>query len=113
MNSRTQPYQGYFLLKILSIFMFLILAFSSSFAYATDIRGKINFTARNGIFPMNAAVVELCAGRDCIFYRTGHDGMYYFRAVAGNYNIVVNGRLITGLFIPNQQFFDIQPIIGN
>jgi hypothetical protein len=83
-------------------------------AHATDVRGRIDFSARNGIFPMNGAFVELCIiVGGCLSYRTGYDGMYYFRAAPGNHQILVNGRLLLRKFIPNQPYFDIPPLIGN
>ena len=97
---------------ILSLSALLLL--TSMAAHATDVRGRIDFSARNGIFAMNGAFVELCImGGGCLSYRTGYDGMYYFQAVPGNHEILVNGRLLLRQLIPNQQYFDIPPLIGN
>lgn len=94
--------------------LFAILFFTSLSVHATDVRGRIDFSARNGIFPMNGAFVQLCyLGGNCLSYRTGYDGMYYFRAQPGNHDILVNGRVIYRVFIPNQQYFDMSPLIGN
>lgn len=92
----------------------VILLFTSISVHATDVRGRINFNARNGIFPMNGAFVQLCyIGGNCLSYKTGYDGMYYFRTQPGNYAILVNGREIFRLFIPNKQYYDIQELLGN
>lgn len=96
------------------VFIFVILLLASLSAHATDIRGRIDFRARNGIFPMNGAFVQLCyIGGNCLSYRTGRDGMYYFGASPGNHAILVNGREIFRVFIPNQQYFDVIALIGN
>lgn len=88
-----------------------LLLLTSVFAYATDVRGRIDFSARNGIYPMNGAIVQLCIiGGSCMSYRTGYDGMYYFRAVPGNHEIRVNRRLVLRQFIPDQRYFDIPPL---
>ena len=101
------PFQLNFALLIIALF------FSSS-VHATDVRGRIDFQARNGIFPMNGAFVELCLqGRGCMSYRTGYDGMYYFNAEPGPHDILVNDRVIFRLFIPNQRHFDVSPLLGN
>lgn len=82
--------------------------------YATDIRGRIDFRARNGVFPMNGAFVQFCyLGGSCFSYRTGYDGMYYFRAPFGTYDILVNGRVVSRVVVPNQAYFDLTPLIGN
>lgn len=99
----------------LTVITAAILLFSSS-VYAIDIRGRVDFRARNGIFPMNGAFVQLCHSttRGCLQYRTGYDGMYYFRGSPGPHNILVNGRVvINNIFIPNQRYFDINPFLGN
>lgn len=98
----------------LSFALLIVALFFSSLANATDVRGRIDFQARNGIFPMNGAFVELChQGGGCISYRTGYDGMYYFNAAPGPHNILVNGKVIFQLFIPNQRNFDVSPLLGN
>lgn len=98
----------------ITAFVAVLLLFFSSSIYATEIRGRIDFQARNGIFPMNAAFVELChEGGGCMGYRTGYDGMYYFNAVPGPHYILVNGRMIYSFFIPNQRYFDVRPLLGN
>jgi len=95
-------------------FLFIPLLLISVSVHAADVRGRIDFRARNGIFPMNGAVVQLCyIGGSCLSYRTGYDGMYYFRAAPGNHNILVNGRVVSKVFIPNQPYFDISPLLGN
>ena len=99
--------------KLNIVLLTIALSFVSS-AYATDIRGRVDLRIRGRIFPMNGAFVKLCQqGRGCLSYRTGYDGMYYFNVAPGSHNVSVNGRTIRQLFIPNQRFFDIQPLRGN
>lgn len=102
------------LTRKISVPLLALLLLTSMAAHATDVRGRIDFRARNGIFPMNGAFVQLCMiGGGCLSYTTGYDGMYYFRAISGNHDILVNNRLMLRQFIPEQRYFDIPPLIGN
>jgi hypothetical protein len=98
----------------LSIGLLVLILVISASVHATDVRGRVDFNARNGIFPMNGAFVELCQqGRGCLSYRTGYDGMYYFNAAPGPHDILVNGRMLFQLVIPNQPYYDVRPLQGN
>lgn len=97
-----------------AIGLILFLMFSSV-AQAVEVRGRIDFASPRGFFPMSGAMVQICHLQigGCLSYRTGTDGMYYFRAVAGPHDILVNGRPSFRIFIPDQPYFDIQPLRGN
>lgn len=115
MNTRLKgkPYKRSKVLKsAIGLMLFLLI---SSVAQAVEVRGRIDFASPRGSFPMAGAVVQIChlERGGCLSYRTGTDGMYYFQTVPGPHNILVNGRAILQIFIPNQPYFDIQPLRGN
>ena len=94
----------------------LLLMVISPIANATDVRGRVEFRARNGMnYPMNGAFVQFCIvnTNNCAGYTTGYDGMYYLRLAPGAYYIVINGRVFQQISVPNTRNIDIPPIIGN
>ncbi|MBV1891856.1 MAG: hypothetical protein KUG60_00970 [Gammaproteobacteria bacterium] len=96
-------------------FLLTILLLTSISTHATEVRGRIDFRSYNGHFPMARAHVQIChqqAG-GCLSYYTGYDGMYYFNAMPGPHAVLVNGRQVFQVVIPNQQYFDLQPLLGN
>lgn len=63
---------------------------------------------------MARATVEICQnGIGCQRYVTGEDGMYYFNARPGPHDVLVNGRIVFKVGIPNAPYFDILPLRGN
>lgn len=98
--------------SLIGLMLFMLI---SSVVQAVEVRGRIDFASPRGFFPMAGAMVQIChlETGGCLSYRTGTDGMYYFHTVAGPHDILVNGRTIFHIFIPNQPYFDIQPLRGN
>ncbi|WP_374568562.1 hypothetical protein [Ideonella sp.] len=91
------------------------LVLASAAACAVNVRGRVDFVTPGGAFPMNQAFVELCFAptNQCLSYRTGYDGMYYFYAVPGPHYVRINGVVRHQLDIPNVLSLDIQPLQGN
>ena len=105
--------------KTLILIIIGMLLFATSASYATDLRGRID--GRHPYapypFPLNGARIDLYAmsPRGWILIRTtftGPDGMYYLARIgAGQYNLQVNGILNFPLFVNNQAYQDIPPIL--
>ncbi|HEX5684800.1 MAG TPA: hypothetical protein VFY73_12305 [Ideonella sp.] len=91
------------------------LMLASTVAWAVNVRGRVDFVTPGGSFPMNQAFVELCFAptNQCLSYRTGYDGMYYFNAVPGPHYVRINGAIRHQLDIPNVLALDIPPLRGN
>jgi hypothetical protein len=83
-------------------------------AFATTVRGQVQFALGGGMAPMNGATVALCVPNGgCLQYRTGPDGMYYFNTAPGNYILQVNAREPLPLSVPDQAYVDVPPVQGN
>ncbi len=94
--------------------LLVILYLFASVSFAVEVRGRIDFRSYSGIFPMSRATVEFCqVGKGCTGYNTGYDGMYYLQTLPGPHDILVNGKFIIHIVIPNRNRFDIQPLVGN
>jgi hypothetical protein len=94
----------------------LALLASSTTALAVNVRGRVDSRSPNGVFPMARASVQLCRSQtsNCQTYVTGYDGMYYFNADPGRYDVRVNGTVRSqGVAIPNAAHFDVDPVTGN
>jgi hypothetical protein len=91
----------------------VLMAFCAS-ALAVNVRGRVDFQGAGGRFPMNQALVEMCQeSNNCMTYRTGNDGMYYFNASPGKHYIRVNGTVKWRLDVPNVLSLDIPALVGN
>jgi hypothetical protein len=98
----------------LKVFILVALISVSAQAQVVSVRGRVDYQAPTGVFPMANAFVQMCLqNADCTGYTTGYDGMYYFQVSPGHYSVLVNGRLMTQIDIPDQQYFDIDPLLGN
>lgn len=93
----------------------LALMLASTAACAVNVRGRVDFVTPGGSFPMNQAIVELCfaSTNQCLSYRTGYDGMYYFNAMPGLHYVRINGAVRHQLVIPDVLALDIPPLQGN
>ena len=93
---------------------FVLLAFPLA-ALAVNVRGRVDSRSPNGVFPMARAPVQLCQQQtsNCQTYITGYDGMYYFSAAPGRYDVRVNGTVKSQVDIPNSPHFDVAPVAGN
>jgi hypothetical protein len=85
---------------------------------ATDLRGRVDgiHPYANSPFPFNGARVDIYSmtpqGPYLVYSTfTGADGMYYIRIPPGNYVIQINGTLNFPLYVNNQSFQDISPIL--
>jgi hypothetical protein len=96
------------------LLLFVLWATATS-AAAVNVRGRVDFSTPNGVFPMNQAFVELCHAptNSCLTYVTGYDGMYYFNAILGPHFVRINGIVRYQFIVPNVPAFDIPPLIGN
>lgn len=101
-----------FLLIIICCFFFGIPAVN-----ATDLRGRVDGIGpyASAPFPLAKASVEL-KRQDTLellaSYRTGRDGMYYFRNIQpGQYLLVVNNSLSVPLLVKSVTLQDIDPLL--
>lgn len=92
-----------------------VLLLGAAAAGAVNVRGRVDFVSPGAVFPMNLAVVELCfvPTGQCLAYRTGYDGMYYFNAAPGPHVVRINGTVRHQLVIPDAPALDIPPLRGN
>ena len=98
----------------MKVCLFLLLLLLPLDAFATQVRGRVDFALQGGMVPMNGALVDLCMlGGGCLRYVTGPDGMYYFNAAPGAHALLVNGRERARVQLPNQAYFDVAPVVGN
>jgi hypothetical protein len=85
---------------------------------ATDLRGRVDGVGKYAAapFPLAKAKVEI-KRQDNIksvvaLYRTGRDGMYYFRNIQpGQYWLVVNGQLSVEIQVHATSLQDLGPLL--
>jgi len=85
-------------------------------AFATTVRGRIDYRDPVTIFPMVNASVQLCSTQPpnaCATYVTGSDGMYYLDVPPGDYELKVNNVSRGAMTIPDQPVYLIEPQPGN
>lgn len=102
-----------FLLAIMCCFFFV-----ATTSYATDLRGRVDGIGpyASAPFPLAKASIELKRQDNkqtpVASYRTGRDGMYYFRNIApGKYILIVNKSLNVPIQVRNTSLQDIGPLL--
>lgn len=103
-----------------SVFLILVCCFflGPVTVDATDLRGRVDGMNRyaSAPFPLAKANVQV-KRRDSkqsvvASYRTGRDGMYYFRNIKpGQYNLVVNGKLSVPISVRSTSLQDVGPLL--
>lgn len=85
---------------------------------ATDLRGRVDGTGlyASAPFPLAKATVEIKRQDNTqspiASYRTGRDGMYYFRNIQpGQYLLVINNSLSVPIQVKNTSLQDIGPVL--
>lgn len=90
------------------------LAWGNAALAATPVRGRVDYRAPQGYFPMANAQVAACwAPNACLFYLTGYDGMFYFVLNPGQYVLYVNGQAKAPLNVPDSYNYDVPPLLWN
>ena len=91
-------------------------AFAS--APAGDLRGRVDGVTQYAPapFPLSGARVEIAQpnnpGSVVVSYRTGRDGMYYFRNIQpGQYTLTVNETVKVPLQVEDKPLQDIGPVL--
>lgn len=92
--------------------------FQTSVVNATDLRGRVDAIGpyASAPFPLAKASVKITQQNNTqsviALYRTGRDGMYYFRNIPpGQYLLVVNNSLTVPIQVKNTQLQDIGPLL--
>ncbi|MBU1138221.1 MAG: hypothetical protein KKD01_00490 [Proteobacteria bacterium] len=92
--------------------------FGTTAVNATDLRGRVDATGpyASAPFPLAKATVEIKrqdSGQSVVAsYRTGRDGMYYFRNIQpGQYLLVVNNSLSVPIQVSAKALQDIGPLL--
>lgn len=90
------------------------LAIGNAAQAQTNVRGRVDYRAPQGYFPMANAQVAACwAPNACAFYLTGYDGMFYFVLNPGPYVLYVNGQAKAPLNVPAAYNYDTPPLLWN
>ncbi len=92
--------------------------FQTSAVNATDLRGKVDAIGpyASAPFPLAKASVKIKEQGNTqsviALYRTGRDGMYYFRNIPpGQYLLVVNNSLTVPIQVEDTKLQDIGPLL--
>lgn len=108
-------------MRYIKTFIFIILTLVPLVSNSTNLRGQVKGANQYSSvpYPLGRVTVDLYyqtqqgwqyVGR----YITGSDGMYYFTPMYnGNYSIQINGRQNYPVFIANQAYMDLPPIVIN
>lgn len=92
--------------------LLLLFVISLDALAATNVRGRVDVAVGEGVLPMAGATVSMCAvGQACTDYVTGPDGMYYFTVAAGDHLIKINGAEKLRVAVPDQETFDVDPLV--